>query len=49
MTQEHKFGFGFGFDFESKSDSKNEVPPARETGRNFNDQGILYKVQSVKP
>ena len=38
MTQEHKFGFGFGFDFESKS---------RETGRNFNDQGILYKVQSV--
>ena len=50
MMQECEFGFGFGFDFESKSDSKNEVPPARETGgrrRNFNDQGILYKVQSV--
>ena len=45
MTQEHKFGFGFGF--ESKSDSKNEVPSPAGRRRNFNDQGILYKVQSV--
>ena len=47
MTQEHKFGFGFGFDFESKSDSKNEVPPARETGRNF-ENGNDHKERNVK-
>ena len=43
MMQECEFVFGF----DSESDSKKEVPPAKETGRNFNDQGILYKVQSV--
>ena len=43
MMQECEFVFGF----DSESDSKKEVPPAKETGRNL-ENGNDHKERNVK-